>query len=634
NTVRAGADGVWGLLLLVLKVLGTVVLIGVTTGAIFACIFILYINTNIMGSTKLEVSLENVKLDLSSAIYAKNSQTGLWEEVVTLESGTNRVWLDYEELPLDLEHAVVAIEDQRFYRHHGVDWYRTAGAFVNMFLGMKNTFGGSTITQQLIKNVTGENEATVNRKLIEIFRALEFEKLYDKKEIIEWYLNDVYFGHGQYGIGAAAQYYYGKEVTELTVAEMASIVGITNNPSLYSPYVSRERNKYRQETILGKMLEQGYLSEAEYQTAKAQELEFLPYKNPVTHATVYSYYVDTVISDVLKALMETQGISEKVASNLLYHGGVSVYCCMDPAIQAKVDSIYQNLDEIPLPSGSSQQLQSGIVIQDPFTGDIVAMAGGVGTEKVARGLNRASGSLARRPSGSSIKPISVYAPAMDAGLITPNTSFEDEAYVTLSGTSWMPKNDDNKYHGVVTLRTGIVHSYNTIAAQVLDKLTPQASYKFLTEMLNFTSLEPQDMDYAPLAVGQQSIGVTPREMAAGFSIFVNSGVYTEGRTFSTVCDSDGTVLVNNLPDSHPAISDTTAYWMTSILQDAVTYGTGKSAKLSAMPTAGKTGTSSNYKDRWFVGYTPYYTCAVWTGYDRPERIQISGNPAAVLWKKV
>ncbi|MBQ6756317.1 MAG: PBP1A family penicillin-binding protein [Oscillospiraceae bacterium] len=639
KSAKAGFNGVGSIILFLLRAIGTLILIFVLTGAIFALIFVSYARTNLMNNPDNEITLEDMKLDLSSTIYYKDSSTGQYKELVTLESSDNRVWVEYEDIPKDLEHAVVSIEDRRFYKHHGVDWYRTAGAFVNMFVGMKNTFGGSTITQQLIKNRTGDNEATVTRKLNEIFRAIEFERNYTKEDIMEWYLNIVYFGHRRYGIGAAADFYFGKEVKDLTLAEMASIVGITNNPSLYSPYVNRERNKTRQEIILHEMWTQGYITEQQYREAAAEELQFQPWKESnSTGVTVYSYYVDTVISDVLEYFKTSMGVTSDTAESLLYHGGYQIYACIDPEIQAKVDAVYTDLTQIPETTRTEKQLQSAIVIMDPYSGDIVALSGGVGEKTVARGLNRASGSLARRPTGSSIKPLSVYGPALDLNLITPETTLEDEADIKLKGTTWFPHNDDNQNSGVISIREGVIHSKNTIAAQVLDMLTPAYSYNFLTEKLRFTSLEEADNAYSPLAMGQETIGITPREMASGFTMFVNNGVYTQGRTFSAIYDSNGKLVCNNIPYSTAAISEAAAYWVNDMMKDAVMSGrgTGTGASLGGlMPVAGKTGTSSNYKDRWFVGSTPYYTAAVWCGYDRPEHIYNSGgNPSSILFRKV
>ncbi len=621
--------------MLILKIIGTILLIGITTAIIFACIFTVYLKSNL--TTELDISLDDFSVDLTTVLYNEDPATGEYVELVSLQTLENRIWLEQDEIPLDVQEAVIAIEDQRFYKHSGVDWFRTSGAFFNMFLSMRDTFGGSTITQQLIKNLTDDKEATVQRKVLEIFRALELEKQYDKDEIIQWYLNIVYFGHGQYGIGAAAKYYFDKEASELTVAEIASIVGITNNPSIYSPYVNPEKNKERQETILLEMYRQNYLTKDEYEAAVAQELQFDRGELEASTTTQYSYFVDAVIEDVIADFMEIHDCSYDIAEQLLLTGGYKIYTTIDTNIQEKVDSVYEDLSQIPKTSGSRQQLQSAIVITDPYTGDIVALSGGVGEKAGNRVLNRATGT--HRPPGSSIKPIAVYAPAMENGLISPETNFEDSAEVRLKGTSWMPKNDSHTYSGIITIRDAIRRSVNTVAAQVLDRLTPQKSYDFMTQKLGVTSLleykdGKSDIDYAPLSMGQLTYGITVREMAAAYTIFPNGGVCTGARTYSHIYDSDGELLFENKASNTRAVSEAVAYWMTNMLQGAVSGGTGTGARLPNMPAAGKTGTTSDNCDRWFCGFTPYYVAAVWTGYDLPEKIRVSGNPASNLFKKV
>ena len=635
QAAEAGASGLWGVVLTLLKIIGTVLLIGVTTGVIFACIFVIYIKTNLMKSADLNVTLEDVTLKQTSVVYYTD-QNGNAQELCRLEGEKDRTWISYDQIPKDMEHAIVSIEDKRFYKHHGVDWYRTAGAFVNMFLGMKDTFGGSTITQQLIKNVTGDNDPTVKRKLTEIFRALEFEKKYDKKQIIEWYLNVVYFGHKCYGVQSASQYYFGKDVSDLSLAEMCSLAGITNNPSLYDPFTNPENNKSRQENILSAMKEQGYISQAQYDEAVAEKLVFSQASTSSSGSTqVYTYFEDALIEDVISFLQAKRGVSYTVAESLLFNGGYQIYSTLDPSVQAKVDSVYQDLSNIPETSGSDQQLLSSIVITDPYSGNIVALEGGVGQKTQSRIFNLAT--QAHRPPGSSIKPIAVYAPAMDLGLITPNTKFADSPDIVLKGTDWYPHNDNGSYSDtVMDIRYAIVHSVNTVSAQVLDQLTPRVSYAFLTGKLGVTSLVPDDESYAPLSLGQLTNGITVREMATAYSIFPNSGMFTSSRTFTRICDADGKELYTNDADSHAAISEVTAYWMTNILSEAATSGTGYEAHLDNMPTAGKTGTTSDKFDRWFCGFTPYYVAAVWTGYDTPEKITMvnGGNPASQLWYKV
>ena len=609
----------------VLRVLGTILLIVLVTGLLFLCIFAYYVKNCL--STDLDVQLSDFTVSLSSSILYEDSD-GNWQNLTNLSSTENRVWIDYADIPKDMEHAAVAIEDKRFYKHKGVDWYRTTGAFINMFLSMKNDFGGSTITQQLIKNLTKQDDITVQRKLLEIFQALEFEKSYDKEEIMEWYLNIVYFGEGCNGVYTAAETYFGKEPKDLTLAECASIIGITNNPSKYDPFISRENNKARQETILKQMYEQGYINKEQYDEAVAQELVFVRSESDDATQTIYSYYAEAVINDVLNDLVEQKGVSRDTARTLLYSGGYQVYSCYDPSIQQAIDDVYTDLDKMPQrPSASGQQFESAIVIMDPYTGEIKGMSGGTDKKTINFGTNRATQS--KRPPGSSIKPIATYGPAMELGLITQYTQVNDSPDIKLSGTSWYPKNSGGGNYGVITIREALQRSLNTVSAQILDKLTPRASYEFLKDKLGVTSLAESDCDYAPLALGQLTNGITVREMTQAYSAFVNDGVFTYGRTYSS-----GEVVLENPARTIVAFKANTAWNMTDMLCNAVNSGTGSEARLSGMPVGGKTGTTTNNCDRWFVGFTPYYVAAVWTGYDMPEYMNFSGNPAAQIWKLV
>ena len=615
-------------------VIGTILLIGILTALLFLCIFAFYIKTCIIPATKLDLS--DYALNQTSTIYYEDSK-GNWKELTTLHGLENRIWVDYDRIPQYMEKALISIEDKRFYRHNGVDWYRTAGAFVNMFVGMKNTFGGSTITQQLIKNLTQQDDITVQRKLLEIFQALEFEKDHDKKEIIEWYLNAVYFGEGCYGVQTAAQTYFGKDVSELSLAECAAIVGITNLPTYYDPFYSVENNKARQENVLQCMYDQGYISKKEYEEAVAEELDFVRGENGPSTSNVRSYYTETVIDDVIRDLAAEKGISEKAAERLVYNAGYEIYCCLDKSIQEKVDKVYEDLDALPQSYDSTEsQLQSGIVIMDQYTGEIVALSGGTGKKTINFGLNRATDTT--RPPGSSIKPIAVYGPAVEYGLISPSTLVldADGSHIKLKGVSgdWFPKNSPNQYDGIMTIKDALRDSKNTVSVQIMDKLTPAASLDFLRNRLGVTSLIDEDADYAALALGQPHYGITVREMAQAYCALANDGTFTKSRTYTVVKDRSGNVVLDNQPVTQTAFSTETARTMTYMLNYAATYGTGRESRLSNMPVAGKTGTTSDNKDRWFCGYTPYYTCAVWTGYDTPEKMRFSGNPAAQIWQKI
>lgn len=639
--VDTTASGVGLALRVAVRAVATILLIVITTGLLFTCIFAVYVKTCL--TEDLNVSLEEMTLSLSSVILYQDGDE--WKELATLYSDEDRVWVDYADIPEDLEHAAVAIEDRHFYTHKGVDWFRTVGAFANMFVGMRNNFGGSTITQQLIKNLTEYDDVTVQRKLLEIFRALEFEKIYTKQEIVNWYLNEIYLGERCYGVGTASRVYFGKEVSQLDLAECASLIGITNNPSLYDPYISdaaMERNKKRQETILWEMYDQGYITYDEYVAAKNEELHFQRATDTVRTTTVNTYYVDTIIRDVIADLVAEKGISEATATHLLYNGGYRIYSCLDPRIQSIVDNKYQNPYNMPSPyRSSSQQLQSAIVIIDPYSGDIVAMSGGVGEKTASLTLNRATQST--RPPGSSFKPIAVYAPAIDIGMVTQNTKVNDSPDVKLSGTDWYPKNSGG-YSGVISIRTALQYSKNTVAAQLLDWIGRSTSWDYLTNHFGITTLvrdEVQedgrvltDYAYSPLSLGQLSHGVTVREMAQAYTAFVNDGVMSFARTYSYIEDDNGEVILLNPTRQQVAVKSNTARNMADMLQNAVENGTGTEARFSSTAVAGKTGTTSDDKDRYFVGFTMYYVAAVWTGYDQPEKMYFSGNPAAQIFRSI
>jgi len=615
----------------IFKVIGTILLIIILSVLLFGCIFAYYIKSTV--TPNIDISLEDFSVKQSSAILYEATD-GTWQKLIELSGSEKRIWVDYDEIPEYMEDAVVAIEDKRFYTHRGVDWYRTVGAFFNMFLGMRNDFGGSTITQQLIKNLTKQDDITVQRKLLEIFQALELEKKYDKQDIITWYLNVVYFGEGSYGVQAAAQTYFGKNIQDLDLAECAAIAGITNLPTYYDPFYSMANNKERQETILDEMYEQGYITKEQCDSAKAEELQFVRSENESYTQEIYTYYEETVIDDVIQDLMEAKGINESSAQRLVYNGGYQIYCSLNPYVQSLVDSIYTDLSQLPqsYANPTGQQLQSGIVVMDQTTGEILALSGGTGSKTINFGLNRATDS--KRPAGSSFKPVAVYGPATEYGLITPTTYVLDRPNMKLSGTSWFPANSGNSYYGLITIYDALRRSLNTVSAQILDKLTPQASYDYLIQKLGFTSLVEADCDYAPLALGQLTNGVTVREMAQAFSALANDGTFTYARTYTKVTDSSGNIILDNSAKTIQAFSENTAHVMTYMLEGAVNSGTGTEAILSNMPAAGKTGTTTDSRDRWFCGYTPYFTAAVWTGYDTPAVMNFSGNPAAQIWKKV
>ena len=622
------------------KVFGTMVLVLFLTTLIFACLFALYVKNNLSAQVD---SIDGFTLDQTSVIYYEDPKTGQDVVLRKLYGGANRTWVKYEDIPKNLIHACIAIEDKRFEDHQGVDWVTTLKACVKMFLG-RGEAGGSTITQQLVKNITGRDEVTVRRKLVEIFSALELEKKYTKKQIMELYLNVIALGENCEGVESASQVYFGKSVNELDLAECAALIGITNNPSIYDPYINADKNKERQVIILDQMLEQKYITQEQHDTAVAEELVLHNASGEASgDEDYYSYFEDQVINDVVRDLSEKTGYDQTIVRKMLMTGGYKIYSTLNPDVQAAVEEVYQNLDNIPK-TASSQQLQSGIVIIDNKTGDVVAVAGGVGEKQGSLILNRATQSYLSP--GSTIKPVSVYAPALELGLITPATVMDDTPYSFTDARNW-PKNSDSIYRGLMNINEAVGLSINTIPVKLVAQMTPEYSFEFAKEKMGLSTLVSSyvnaagdtfsDVDLAPLAMGGLTRGVTVKAMAQAYATFANEGVYREARTYTKVVDSDGKVVLDNTQQSHVAMKDMTAWYITYMLENTVESGTGTAAQIANMTVAGKTGTTTSDFDRWFAGYTPYYTGVVWCGYDDPEEVVLtdsSTNPAIVLWQKV
>lgn len=622
------------------KVFGTMVLVLFLTTLIFACLFALYVKNNLSAQVD---SIDGFTLDQTSVIYYEDPKTGQDVVLRKLYGGANRTWVKYEDIPKNLIHACIAIEDKRFEDHQGVDWVTTLKACVKMFLG-RGEAGGSTITQQLVKNITGRDEVTVRRKLVEIFSALELEKKYTKKQIMELYLNVIALGENCEGVESASQVYFGKSVSELDLAECAALIGITNNPSIYDPYINADKNKERQVIILDQMLEQKYITQEQHDTAVAEELVLHNASGEASgDEDYYSYFEDQVINDVVRDLSEKTGYDQTIVRKMLMTGGYKIYSTLNPDVQAAVEEVYQNLDNIPN-TASSQQLQSGIVIIDNKTGDVVAVAGGVGEKQGSLILNRATQSYLSP--GSTIKPVSVYAPALELGLITPATVMDDTPYSFTDARHW-PKNSDSIYRGLMNINEAVALSINTIPVKLVAQMTPEYSFEFAKEKMGLSTLVSSyvnaagdtfsDVDLAPLAMGGLTRGVTVKAMAQAYATFANEGVYREARTYTKVVDSDGKVVLDNTQQSHVAMKDMTAWYITYMLENTVESGTGTAAQIANMTVAGKTGTTTSDFDRWFAGYTPYYTGVVWCGYDDPEEVVLtdsSTNPAIVLWQKV
>ena len=639
------------------KVLGTLILIGLCTGALLACFATVYINEVIVPKAKLY--LDDFPLGENSIMYYQDKNTGQYVEMTTLFSTKSSIWVDYEDMPEDLINATVSIEDKRFWTHPGVDWRGTAKAVFRMFTGGQIS-GGSTITQQLIKNTTQEDETTVKRKITEIIRALWFTQNNTKEDTLERYLNIIPLGGKYEGVGAAALGYFGKPVSELTLAECASLISITNNPSKYGPYSfarskgvnteeiwdARQWNKYRQEVVLSEMLKNGYITQEEHDEAVAQELNFVRAEGQEAPTQIYTWYEETVYSDVRDALQEQYGWAGQRLDEIMSKGGLRIYTCYDPAAQSIAEEIYTNRENLNYTSKDGQQLQSAICVIDNQTGNVAAIVGRFGEKTVNLGSNYANSG--HRQPGSSFKPLAVYSPALEMGKITPYSVFDDYPYQVLNGKAWPLNGGYASYYGHVTVRHALKESLNTVAVRIMAEITPEESFKFIRDKYHI-ELEPGRMVNGEmktditlsLSMGGLTDGVNVREMAEAYSTFPNGGFYQGSRTFTKVTqlvNGEEVTLIDNTLTPDPVIKATTAWYMNDMLQGVFDSGgtaAGRAKGLRRVHVAGKTGTTNNDYDRWFVGYTPYYTAAVWTGYE--QGTPITGAPFNValdLWEKV
>jgi penicillin-binding protein 1A len=562
----------------------------------------------------------------------------------TLDGGMHVIPVTYGECPAELIDAFVAIEDQQFWGHHGVNWGRTATAALNYCLGYTRQFGASTITQQLVKNLSGKSDYSIHRKVQEMCWANDLENRCTKEEIMERYLNVINLSQGCYGVGAAAERFFGKTVGELTLAECAAIAGITNNPSYYDPVRFPEHTRARRDMILGVMLGEGYIDEAAYREAIATPLVLKEGAGRQKTPT-YSWYVDMVMSDVVRDLCATYGYTREYANRLLWNGGLTIEVAIDPDIQSQVEVYFEDVTHFPRHK-NGERAQAGMIVIHPATGDILAVVGAVGDKTGNRLQSHATDTL--RPAASAIKPLSVYAPALERGEITWASVFDDVP-VTYRGDGsrpW-PKNANRIYRGLTDVRYAVSHSVNTVAVRVLREVGLRQSFDFLRDALGMTSLiegrtltdgrAVSDIGEAALALGQMNYGVTLRELTAGYTALANGGVYMAPHSYYRVVAPDGRVLLSNSSVGQRAVSEQNACIMTKLLEDVVTRGTAKGAQLlgGRVAVAGKTGTSSADCDRYFIGYTPEYLAGVWYGFDYPQPMtDMKSNPSVKIWHDV
>ena len=630
-------------------------------------------------------------------------------EIQSLSSaGANRTYVTINQIPKDLQHAFIAIEDERFYEHNGIDMKGILrAASITLSTGHMSQ-GASTITQQLLKNnvFNAYNESDIEkikRKVQEQYLAIKLETVMDKQDILENYLNTINLGNGYYGVQAAANGYFNKDVSELTLSECAVIASITKSPTGLNPIRHADRNKDRQNQVLANMKEQGYISDEEYNDAISDDvyarLEGIELAG--TSTTTYSYFVDELINQLTDDLMTQKGYTEAQATNLIYRGGLQVYSTQDTMMQDVADDVINNPDnyadnthfsinysltikdtdgtfsyyshnsmanwytkklgdtsfsltmtdedaarayveaykEELLKDGGTVysenlsftlQPQISFTIMDQSTGQVKVMVGGRGDKTLNRSLNRASNDVTRQP-GSSIKPLVAYGPALDTGAITLATAIDDAPYYYPGENSKLVKNYFvGEYRGLMSVRTALKLSENVPAVKVLAQITPQVGFNYLLKFGFSTLISPKEAvngnhDVVPsLALGGLTYGVHNIEMCAAYAAIANQGTYTQPVYYTQVKDKDGNVILDNTqPLTHTVLKKSTSWLLTNALESVTAAGTAEAAALSNQPTAGKTGTTQNVTDKWFCGYTPYYTAAIWLGYDDNSK-ELSG----------
>lgn len=654
-----------------------------------------------------EVSPSDVRPSgYSTFVYADDETTEIEKFVA---SGSNRVYKSIADIPIDLQHAFVAIEDERFYDHNGIDPQGILRAAVTGVTSGNFSQGASTITQQLIKNNIFPNFVSedtfykkLERKIQEQYLALNIEKQMTKDEILESYLNTINLGQSTLGVQAASKRYFNKDVSELTLSESAVIAGITQNPTAYNPVTYPETNSTRRDEVLNKMLDQGYIDQAAYDEAMADDV-YARIQNvnaEIGNDSPYSYFVDALSEQVIEDLQTYLGYTETQAYNALYSGGLSIYSTQNLAMQQICDEEMNNdanypwLQEVGLSyaltvtradgtienygghniknyaeevHGSNYGLlyssseaalamveawkatiaqegdtydealyltpqpQASVTIMDQSTGEIKAIVGGRGAKETSQSLNRAYKGSPKQP-GSTFKILSAYAPALDTNEMTLATTIVDEPWHYSNGTSL--KNASGSYMGAISVRTAIQYSQNMCAVKAIQEITPSVGYEYLKEF-GFSTLDDSSDINESIALGGLTHGVYNYELCAAFAAIANDGIYNKPTLYTKILDHDGNVLLENNPESRTVIKDTTAALLTSAMQTVVTSGTGTRAQLSNMPVAGKTGTTDHDVDQWFCGYTPYYTCAVWGGYDENKSLtNIDTTYRFRLWKGI
>lgn len=596
---------------LALFVVGVGVVLGVLTGVI--------------DKTK-NVDLEELEmLKLTTFIYDKDGK-----EIGNLYDEENRVNVEYNKLPKTLVDAVVAIEDERFWKHNGVDMKRTLAAVFSYAVNSGNSsFGGSTITQQLVKNVTGDKETDWTRKIREWYRAISLETKLSKEQILESYLNTIYMGAGAYGVEIASHTYFDKSVMDINIAESATLAAIIQLPESYNPYKSEEAAKRlsdRKEVVLNQMLKLNKITHEEYDTAMAYKVVYK--KGSIASGSAQSYFVDAVVESVIADIMDAKNVTRGMALKMIYGNGYKIYSTLDPKVQSVIDATYKNKKYL-YKDRKGNIMQSSMVVIEQSTASVVGLIGGIGDKTGDLSLNRAT-QTTRQP-GSSFKPIAAYGPAFEQGKAYPGMGLDD---VQQTFGNWTPKNYYGYFNGYVSARDAIKLSMNLPAIAALQLGGIEYSYKF-AESLGISSLDPKDKNLSSLALGGLTNGVSVMDMAGAYATYANGGIYTKPKLYSKVLDSKGEEVLVADSEYKRIMKDSTAFLITDCLKTVIDSGTGTYAKLGKIAAAGKTGNTNDDYDEWFAGFSPYYTAVVWNGYDKPTTISRGyPYPCIKIWKDV
>ena len=623
------------------RVLLTVLMVLVIAGVIVGISLGIYVMKIANEPTGIDLNARS--LNLSSFIYVENKDSGEFEEYQTLYGTENRIWVDLSEMPKAMPDAIVAIEDKRFYEHNGVDWYRTGSAILSLVTG-RNNYGGSTLTQQLIKNITDDSEVSLTRKLREIFRALNIEREYSKDDIIEAYLNVVNFGNNCQGVESASELYFDKPIGECSIAECAAIAGITQNPSRWNPLYYPENNKERRETVLDQMYEQGKITKDEYDKAmeESANMTFVGRDNEdeddeddEDNVKVQNWYIDQMYWDLCRDLAKYYDISEDAASLKLYTEGLKIYCAMDTDAQAMIEeeALKSNADY-------DYDLQTAMTMVG-YDGRVIATVGSSKEKEGNLDWDRASHSVLQP--GSSIKAIIPYPLAIDEDIYNYSSLTKDQPIEKWKMDYWGnwqagPPNSYEGYHQYMTVPEALSWSSNACAVQTMELIGVNKAYEQATENLGFKNLgEADKTNVGALSLGGMEGGVTVREMAAAMQYIGNGGLFYEPYTYYYVTDQNDTIILDNRNNTPiEAYTPETAYKMNRLLKYNVmtsTHTASSYAQISGWDIAGKTGTTDYDRDLWFVGASPYCTLACWMGYDQPDSVNYYGL-STIVWQKV